>query len=192
MGRSGRQIDFMALSIVKEYQPEMLTSPQPFDVESFFELELPSFRGITTDYREIGGNIHAYTDIKNMVCVVSTDLTENPSQKRFLRSTLSHEVGHCHIHVPEFRMRKAVAKFIHDNEHQSLRMYREEFVRIFENPEWQAWRYAGALMMPEPSVLVAAKEGWTKFEMCEVFDLNMPFVETRLRALKLADKIKAF
>lgn len=190
-GRSGKQIDFMALSVVKEYQSEMLADPQPFQVEKFFELELPSFRSITTDYQELGGNIHAYTDIDEMVCVVATQLVENPSQRQFLRSTLSHEIGHCHIHVPEFRLRKAMAKFIHDKDHQTLRLHREEFVRIFENPEWQAWRYAGALMMPGPSVMAAYNRGYSIMDMCTIYDLNRPFVETRLRALGLADKVKA-
>ena len=190
IARSGKQIDNMALAVVKTYQPEILSAPQPFNVESFFELELPSFRNITTDYQELSGNVHAFTDISNMKCVVSVHLIENPSQRRFLRSTLSHEIGHCDIHVPEFRLRKALAKFVHAGDHQTLRLHREELIRIYENPEWQAWRYAGALMMPEPSVLLAARQGRSKADMCEIFDLNMPFVETRLRALKIADKIK--
>lgn len=192
MGRSRRQIDFAAFEVVKRYQPEMLADPQPFNVEEFFELELPEFRGITTDYQELSGNIHAYTDIGTRVCVVSKELVETPSQRRFLRSTLSHEVGHCHMHVPEFRARKAMAKFVHEGDHQSLRMYREEQIKLYENPEWQAWRYAGALMMPAQSVLVAAGRGATVLDLCEIFDLNRPFVETRLRALGLAGKIKAF
>jgi hypothetical protein len=195
IGRSRKQVDAMALTVVKDYQPEMLSSLQPFNVQDFFELELPNFRGITTDYKSLSGSIHAYTDINEMRCVVSLELMESQHvthQRRFLRSTLSHETGHCDIHVPEFRYRKAIAKFVHDKDHQTLRMYREEVVLPYENPEWQAWRYAGALMMPEPSVYLALKEGCSKAEMCEIFDLNMPFVETRLRALGLADKFRAY
>ena len=188
IGRSRKLIDSLALLVVKDYQPEMLTDPQPFDIESFFELELPGFRGITTDYQELSGNIHAFTDIEERLCVVSKDLAENPAQRRFFRSTLSHETGHCHMHVDEFRKRKQIAKFIHDNEHQTLRLYREESINIWENPEWQAWRYAGALMMPAPSVLTAMRQGASAEDMCAIFDLNRPFVETRLRALGLAPK----
>jgi hypothetical protein len=195
IGRSRKQVDAMALAVIKNYQPEMLCSLQAFNIQDFFELELPAFRGITTDFKTLSGSIHAYTDINELRCVVSLELMESQHithQRRFLRSTLSHETGHCDIHVPEFRFRKAIAKFVHDKNHQTLRMYREEVVPPYANPEWQAWRYAGSLMMPEQSVLLALNERCSKADLCEIFDLNLPFVETRLRALGLADKFRAF
>jgi hypothetical protein len=189
-GRSGSQIDSLALSVVKRYQPEMLTRPQAFEVERFFELDLPFMTGIATDYQTLAGGVHAYTDINEMVCVVSLDLVESPRQYKFLRSTLSHEIGHCHMHVPEFRKRKAAAKFIQEGP-QTLRLYREDVVPVYANPEWQAWRYAGALMMPRESILIAASNGASRADMANIFEVHEPFVETRLKALGLVNKIKA-
>jgi|ERR1051325_850707 hypothetical protein len=190
-GRSGAHIDALALSVVRKYQPSMLNCLHAFDVERFFELELPAFTGIKTDYQKLGWGVHAYTDITEMKCVVSLDLMNNQEQHAFLRSTLAHEIGHCHMHVPEFLRRKAAAKFIHDGAN-TLRLYHQEALKVFENPEWQAWRYAGALMMPAQSVMIAVTHGLTVKEMSKVFEVYQPFVSTRLRALGLAGKVRMF
>jgi len=189
--RSGAHIDELALSVVRKFQPEMLTRLQSFEVERFFEVEVPGFTGINIDYQRLGWGVHAYTDISEMKCVVSLDLMNNLEQRPFLNSTLAHEIGHCHMHVPEFLRRKADAKFVHDGTH-ALRLYRQEALKTFENPEWQAWRYAGALMMPAQSVRIAIEGGLTVRDLATVFSVYQPFVLTRLRALGLDNRVSSF
>jgi hypothetical protein len=147
--RSGAQIDEMARSIIKKFQPEALEEPMPFDIERFFECEVEKITGVRSDYRTLPPEIHGYTDSGAMESVISSDLMDDSFQILFARSTMGHETGHCLIHVPEFRMKKEILRSIHDGCHNDgLRMYRETEIPVYMNPEWQAWRFSGALLMP--------------------------------------------
>lgn len=140
------------------------------------------------DYRrDLPSGIYGYTDSDRMESVISSDLLDAPSesQMRYARSTIAHESGHALIHVPEFRRKKASLRSIHDKEHISLRLHRQADVKVFMNPEWQAWRFAGALLMPAPTFRAAIREGLDEFDLSELFNVNPAFVRSRLRALKL-------
>ncbi|MGA9771139.1 MAG: hypothetical protein WBV94_19050 [Blastocatellia bacterium] len=182
--KSGAGIDALSLSLVKRYQPEVLQKPMPFDIERFFECDLEDLIGVRTDYRELAHGIHGYTDIDKMESVIALQLMEDDSQNRFRRSTIAHEAGHVVQHVLEFRRRKEALRFIHDTEQASLKMYREQDIPLFRNPEWQAWRFAKGLLMPAASVRLAIKLGYTWRDMSEVFDVNPAFALSRLRELR--------
>jgi len=184
--RSGRELERLALKIVKVFQPEILAEPGPFDIERFFDCELEAITKVKTDYRALPNGIHGYTDSATMESVISTELMEDVSQLFFARSTMSHEVGHAVIHVPEFRLKKAILTSIHNAQHDAtLRMHRESDVPVFKNPEWQAWRFAGALLVPEVSIKEAIKRGNGLRELSRLFRVNPAFVKTRLRAFKI-------
>jgi len=183
--RRGLDIDVSANMINQQFQPETLTHPTPFNVEDFFEFDLERLSGVKPDYRELPYGIHGITDSDKMICVISSELMEDRSQIKFARSTIAHEIGHVLTHVPEFRKKKAILRSIHDNDHMSLRLHREEDVPIYKNPEWQAWRYAGALLMPEPVFRAAVSNGADEWELAELFQVNRPFVKARARALKI-------
>jgi Zn-dependent peptidase ImmA (M78 family) len=87
--------------------------------------------------------------------------------------------------VPEFRRRKEMLKLIHDSEDVSLRMFRKDQIRAYEDPEWQAWRFAKALLMPAVTVRMAVGAGISHNEMSLAFQVSVPFVRSRLRDLKL-------
>lgn len=186
LGRTGLQIDALALTVIKEFSPEILNDPQPFDIESCFEIYLPTAKKVTTDYPILGSNIHGYTDINDHVVAISRNLVEDAESHRFKRSTMAHETGHVDMHLPEFIARRSILRFTHDDDHMSLRLYHQESIKTFENPEWQAWRYAGALLMPRHTVMLARKAGASIYDLCKIFDVTLPFVKTRLRALKLS------
>lgn len=185
--RSGAQIDQHALEIIRKVQPEVLIKPEPFDIERFFDCYLEEMTGVEPDYLELNPGIQGYTDIDEMKTVISLELMEDETQnnRRYRRSTMGHEAGHVIQHVPEFRKTKALLKFIHDAQHVRLRMYREEHVPLYRNPEWQAWRFSGALLMPTPTFIAAIEQGKTVLDLVEIFDVNPSFVETRLRSLKI-------
>jgi Zn-dependent peptidase ImmA (M78 family) len=184
--RSGAEIDTLASTVIRKIQPEALRELNALEVERLFECELEGLTRIETDYRKLPQGIHGYTDSETMECVISQELIDDPSQLFFCRSTMGHEVGHALIHVPEFRQKKALLRSIHDPDHASLRLYREADIPTYRNPEWQAWRFAGALFMPEPMIRLAIEKGYSIEEMSEVFEVNPAFVKTRLRALRLA------
>jgi len=184
--RSGAEIDEIALRIIKKFQPEALHEPTPFEIERFFECELENMYGVSPDYRtDLPLGIYGYTDSEEMVSVISSGLMDDPRQLRFARSTMAHETGHALIHVPEFRLKKALLRSIHDKEHVSLRLHREANVKIYMNPEWQAWRFAGAILMPAHTFILGVKESLGEKSLANAFMVNPAFVRTRARALKI-------
>jgi hypothetical protein len=80
-------------------------------------------------------------------------------------------------------------KFLHD-ESVSQQMYRQEDLQAYENPEWQAWRFAGALLMPECCIRAAVNSKWSVQMMSRGFDVNPAFVKVRLNNLKIPDNVR--
>ncbi|MFN0139352.1 MAG: ImmA/IrrE family metallo-endopeptidase [Pyrinomonadaceae bacterium] len=188
-GRSGVGIDAAAVKIIESHANEMLVEPRPFDVQGYFEFDLETETGIVAEYAEPPFNAHGYTDIEQMRCVISPSLLEKPTDRRFLRSTIAHEIGHCILHVPEFRSKKNLVRFIHNDQAAVLPRLNEDQVRLCFNPEWQAWRFAGALLMPAPSVSKALTLGAAIEDLQDIFDVNPKFAASRLRALRILPKI---
>ena len=182
--RSNNDIESLALSIVRTYQPRVLNNGEQFDIERFFDCELELITQVSPDYQQLGDEIYGYTDSEEMVCVISSDLAEDPWSKYFYRSTMAHEIGHAVMHVRDYRRIKAILRSIHKKDHQ-LRMYREKDIILYRNPEWQAWRFAGALLMPEPVFRDAICNGYKVRSLSERFGVNPKFVRTRFKALNI-------
>jgi len=182
--RSGSKIDNLALNIIKKFQPNALWN-DIFDVIKFFDCELEDFTQVVPDYRKLPAGIHGYTDADTMESVISIDLIDDQLQRPFCLSTIAHEIGHCIIHVPEFRIKKSLLKWTNGPSNNTLRMYRESEIPLYKNPEWQAWRFAGALLMPAPSILKVINSGYTEDDISKKFRVSVSFVKARMRALKL-------
>ena len=193
--RSGEQIEAIASEIVQSFQPQAAVMVSAFDVERFFDCELKERTQVEPDYLYLGEGLYGYTDIEKMKCYISRELADSANevvhQKRFLRSTQAHEIGHCVLHVQEFRQTKAILKFMHDDKHANLTLHDQDEIKVYRNPEWQAWRFAGALLMPAQCVMAAVRAGWTKKKMSNAFEVNPAFIDVRLRTLKVPTRIKA-
>lgn len=185
--RKGIDIDHLAHEMVGKYQPEVLNGNIAFDVEEFFEFDLEDICGVKADYRELPPGIYGVTDSERRECIISAELMHRlrESDKFFVRSTIAHEVYHAMIHVPEFRKKRAILKSINDNQHASLCLYRQEDVPIFMNPEWQAFRFGGALLMPAAPFKAAIKNGAGVRDLSDLFKVNPANVRSRAKALKL-------
>jgi Zn-dependent peptidase ImmA (M78 family) len=183
--RSGRDIDKKALDLVRYYQPRVLTHGESFDICSFFEFELPELSGVDVDYQRLNPGIYGYTDSEQNVCVISADLAEDQSQELFLHSTIAHETGHVIFHVPEFRQKRTLLKSILRKEDVSgSLLHRAVDVPTYRNPEWQAWHFAGALLMPAPAFIEAMNKGYGDHELSKRFRVNPKFVQNRRRAIE--------
>jgi hypothetical protein len=179
------EIDHLALRIIKQYQPEALERPQEFDIERFYENALEKIAGVRPDYQNLGLPVHGYTDSDQKISVVDSALADNPSQRNRFRATVAHEVGHAVLHVNQFRKQKEFLRFTHDCEDVSLRMYREDEIPAYMNPEWQAWRFAKALLMPEKPFRIAHATGMDIRQLAATFGVSADFAQLRLRDLQL-------
>ena len=143
-----------------------MKKPSAFDIERFFECELEGITGVNPDYKELANGVYGYTDSESMECVISLDLIEDKYQSFFCRSTMGHETAHAIMHVSEIRKRKELIRFIHDKDHE-VRLFRETEIPVYRNPEWQAWRFSGALFMPEETIRMAIEEGYNVMDISQ-------------------------
>lgn len=183
-GMSGAQVEALATDILRNFQPDALQGASAFDIERFVDLHLESVTGVQPDYQELPPGIDGMTDQNRMV--INLALAESHKSRRYLRSTMAHETGHALIHVPVLRKYGASQIFEQISpKNNKIQLYRRKDLKPYEDPEWQAWRFARALMMPENVIRHLVREGLPVWELARHFDINVPFVETRLRELKL-------
>jgi Zn-dependent peptidase ImmA (M78 family) len=185
---SGKQIDNIAYSLIKKMQPAVLLCESPFDVERFVDVHLEGMTGIAPDYRsDLPSEIYGFTDTAENKLVINAGLLDDEwgDNERFYRSTVAHEVGHCLLHVPLLRQCKKDRIFTEGKKKDKVALYRKTPIPLYKNPEWQAWRFAGALLMPEQAVSSLIRKGADLQEMARHFKVNGVFLETRMKALKI-------
>lgn len=191
--RSAADIEAAACDVLQRFQPDMFRVVSSFDVEGFFDIELQDATQIEAIYKDLPDGLEGYTDSLNMQCFISQKLADHGGrevQARRLRSTIAHEVGHCYLHVEEARQNHKFQQMFRNDGASSFEMYKPEDLKAYENPEWQAWRFASALLMPEPAFRCAVDRNWTKKQLKNGFDVNPSFVDVRLRELKISKSIR--
>ena len=188
---SRAKIEALAMNILREFQPEALRGkfPQPVDVEAIFEIYIPSKVDVQTGYtdlsRLIGSEILGYTNAAKRVSFVDcslSDATDRGTLRRF-RSTLGHEGGHCLLHVPLLQLFRSISR-----RGEGLYRVNRSEIKAFQDPEWQAWEFARAIMMPKLLIMDYLERGFDLNGMADQFEANPAFLRVRLQTLK----IKAF
>lgn len=186
------QLEIEAQNQLREFQPECLVKPTAVDAETFFECELPKIANVFADYREIPDGIFGWSDSERMEVIVSIDLIESDSlvDRRRGRATIPHECYHAIKHIPQYRRKQQLLKSINNGKDLLFRQeYRQEEIKPYYNPEWQSWWWAKAFMMPLHIVQQLFNQGYTAYDMAEIFDLNPAFVKIRIEDLKRWGKI---
>lgn len=195
IGLSRVRIEKIAQSVIKDFDPNALTELIEIDIERLYEQYIPKRFGISTGYQELSVGIHGFTNPTKLESAVSVTLVDaaDASTRRFGRSTIGHEAGHCILHAHQFRKRQVNDAFLHDGTHDvNQKLFRQEDIRAFESPEWQAWEFCKSLFLPRQVLEEAMEKGYTIRKMSDMTNLNPAFVETRLRNLRMLDKVRAF
>jgi hypothetical protein len=191
--RSSQEIEKIAHEIVKNHQPDAVKFTVSFDVEDFFEFALEDKTGIEAIFKWLPAGLDGYTDSVNMRCYVATQLLEYGDcqvTKRRLRATIAHEIGHCFLHVEEARRNQSFQQKFLNNKSSSIQMYQPQDVEVYKNPEWQAWRFASAMLMPENCFRTAVERNFSKKQLRRAFDVNQAFIDVRLKELKITKNIR--
>lgn len=184
-GMSGAQIELIAVRVLRNKQPRVLEGAEPFDIQRMVDVDLENDTGIDVDYTHLPEGVYGITSTSDDTMYINSSLSDDPYNERFLRSTLAHEVGHCIIHVPIVRQQRAVRVFRQVKDDMGICLYRKDNIPVFRNPEWQAWHFAEALLMPRPAVGILLKEGASVSDMANHFEVNGAFAKYRLRAMKI-------
>ena len=187
-GLSRRDIEIRATLLLKESeQLEAVRGGNPVDIETIFELYIPGRYRVETGYTDLnflGPGVLGYTDASKRISCVDKSLSDSddtPTRRRF-RSTVGHEAGHCIYHVSVLSFFKSsLLKGNVDG------LYRAERAQIpaFKDPEWQAWEFARACLMPHELVLKYCERSYSLRDMAKCFDVNPRFIEVRLDTLKI-------
>lgn len=181
-------IEKKAEEILRRYYPTVFTAPSSTPVDNFFEFIIPEFDCIKTSYTNLnmlGIAAECYTNATQKISIIDESLANDftPWGRRRFRATVGHESGHCILHVPLCRWQASLQVI-------GKGMHRERStMKVFEDPEWQAWRFAHAFCMPARTVIKAVNKWGTGPEginaLVETFDMNPAFVRTRLKMLKI-------
>lgn len=100
------------------------------------------------------------------------DALEEPYGGR-ARATLNHELGHAVLHREVLKRMQVPA-----TSPGGLARHPRSEVPAFVDPEWQAWVFAGALLMPRSSL--AAMRGAAPWETARIHQVTESFLQTRL------------
>lgn len=188
-GQSYTSIDALAQGVLSSFQPEALAGEESVNIELLFEqfvpLHLEERYGVPfiteyTDLSSVGGpELLGFTDAKRGCAVVDSALVDStsPIELRRGRSTIAHECGHCLVHVPVVRSFLSV---ISRDEAQLFRMKRTD-LQAFVDPEWQAWAFARALLMPTQVVKLLQSQRRSERYLADFFSVNPAFVRSRLK-----------
>lgn len=185
-GMSRNEIEMTATSLLRKLQPEALKGENAVDIEEIFEFYIPDRYDIETEYTDLsflGPDVLGYTDADKKISCIDKTLSDSDDlavERRF-RSTVGHEIGHCIYHVSIMRAFKSSSI---RGEGKLYRANRFE-LRAFEDPEWQAWEFSRACLMPRNLILTFLEKGFSLWEMADHFNVNPAFMEVRLKTLKI-------
>jgi hypothetical protein len=191
--RGAAEIEKIALGLLSRFYPAHLKTILPTDVEKFFEDHLEDDTGIVAGYKVLPEGCEGITDAGKMRCFISEALANHADQfvqRRRFRSTIAHELGHCYLHVSDARTNKKLLQVFEDSGEHPPEYFKISDMKAYEDPEWQAWRFASALLMPEPCFRLAVDRNWTKAKIKHGFDVNPSFVEVRIRELRIAKRLR--
>lgn len=192
----GRErIERIAQSVLKDFSPKSLEKLGFLDVEMMYETYIPKRFGIATGYQELTAGVHGYTSPAHLESAVSLSLVESDDQStiRFGRSTICHEIGHCVLHAHQFKRRNQIDSFLHDKTHPSeQKLFRREEIKPYMDPEWQAWWFCKAILLPKELIKNEVYKGSSIKQIANMVNLNPAFIEVRLKNLSLTGKVKAF
>jgi|GEM_PF-1268928 len=91
------------------------------------------------------------------------------------RATAAHELGHAVLHVPYIRRQRGESRPL-------VRVTRSQLAP-FRDPEWQAWAFAGCLLMPRASI--HASRGMTLAEAARAHGVSASFAQAHCARLRM-------
>lgn len=191
---SRKKIEFTTEKVLKDFCPEALDDLIPLDIETLFEQYLPKRFGVSTGYEDLAFGIHGYTEPNKPRSAVAVQLVDSDdiATIRFGRSTIGHETGHAVLHARQFRLKNLELKFLHDSTHTRPKLFRQEDLKAYENPEWQAWEFCKSLFLPALHIYRAVENNLSIRQIADRVNLNPAFVEVRLKNLSLSKKVRAY
>lgn len=179
-GRSSRAIAAAAERFLQQIAPAHLNSGEPLDLAQLVDHGL-SAAGIfvypvsAEELPDAEAETRASADGRIEILMRQEfydALFEQNSNTNRARSTLAHEIGHAVLHKSELRSGR------HRPREFALRRAPRTDLQAYEDSEWQAHMFAGALLMPRPALRRCAL--LDPFALAGQFDVSEAFARSHL------------
>ena len=220
---NNRSIDIIGERYVRDFQPEVLTDPCPVDIDGFVEYYL----GMTQDFQYLSHNgvylgmtVFNDTDKIPVWCpetntaeyisatagtvIIDNRLLEEKQHHRY-RFTMGHEGGHGVFHTSVFAYDPNQISLFSSTQQPAIQCRVDSAKRKDpslwtdrDRMEWQANRFASAVLMPESAVrLVVSRRNdvtglYREFtlvsDLVQTFDVSMEAAAYRLKDMGIIRK----
>lgn len=184
---SFKAIEMLANSFLSQFAPDNLIQAMPLDVLNLIDVKLPEYGiHVSPATREELGYRAGATDPKgdSEINILVTEeiwdaLEQTAPMNYFAKTTVCHEIGHALLHVPVIRRHMLVEGVLARVQRKSLKAY--------EDPEWQAWAFAGCIMMPSVTVnkMLTLEPLLNVATLSQKYELSEKMVMAQLKKMKL-------
>ena len=145
---SAAQIESDATLVIRNYSPALLREPGAFNIVNFFDHAMKDVYKLDTAVQHLENGVEgqAWPDGRVFVSELTYDMAcMGVGRGRF---TIAHECYHGIKHRRQIRQ-----VLVHTGQ---ATLYRRKSLPAYRDPEWQADRFAAALLMPAPMVTLLA------------------------------------
>jgi len=171
--RSATDIERIAESFIRSYYPELLGKAGPLPIEQFIDRRMRKELGFTCDVQPLSPPVEAIMDPVTRRVIFDTE-TYDDMMDGFHRARFggSHEVGHVVLHADYLQEKILDGRAI-------VRLNRGEFP-AYQDPEWQANRFAAGILMPRNHVKRLLLEGANADDLVRVFNVSPEAASIRI------------
>jgi hypothetical protein len=153
---SGAEAERWAEQIVRRFRPDLLERPGEFPSHEFYEYHLVEEYGLNTGVAELPFGVEGIT-YPNGKVRIATHVYEALCDGDVGRAKLTpvHESIHGIVHL---RMLRSLGCHLIEGDGLQGVLHRREDLKVYEDPEWQANRIAGAVLMPRQAMRTLIRE----------------------------------
>ena len=156
---SGEQIEARSLSLVRQLHPDTIDRCIALPIHLILETQLTAVCGVHFCVDNLPDGTEGRFEGDELIINNNVYWAAHRGDPR-ARYTFAHEFGHCVLH-------KAQLKAMNQSRTNAPRLYCRDELKPYLDPEWQANKFAAALLMPRPAVraLAAGQPLWRPGEL---------------------------
>lgn len=151
---------------------------QPYAFLKFFEGGGLRNLGLEYGVEELVGEEAHYDASANAIILDVRTYDALYGDRPRAKFTLAHEIGHALLHGPYFRTEILRGRSLQQQ-------FPRKVLAPYEDPEWQANRFAGAFLMPTNLVVKAIREGWSDKKIADYFGVSLEAAQIRRQKIKI-------
>ncbi len=152
---------------------------QPLAFFNFFDRGGLTKLGLDYGVEELVGEEAHYDASTNEIILDAKTFDALSMDNPRAKFTLAHEIGHAKLHGPYFRKELLQGRTSH-------RQFPRKTLPAYEDPEWQANRFAGAFLMPTSLMIKAIREGWSDKRIADFFGVSISAAQRSRQKIKIS------